>query len=158
MFVHDFVHIARPPDEVKAEVLTDHGRWLRPLATRSGDELQLRVGPAGVPADNPLIGKQVRVELGEPRGVGEAVVVPMRWEATGAPGLFPTLDADLEFGGLGPERTRISLSGRYEVPFGGVGRTVDDLLLHGLAEETMREFLKRLAKALEERRADSSSG
>jgi hypothetical protein len=149
MFVHDFVHVDRPPDEVKAEVLADRGRWLRPLAARSGDELQLRVGPIGVPPDKPLIGKQVRVELGEPTGVGDALVVPIRWEATGAPRLFPTLDADLEFAGLGPDRTRISLSGRYEVPFSGVGRTVDDLFLHGLAEETLRGFLQRLAKALE---------
>jgi hypothetical protein len=157
MFVHDFVHIGRRLQEVKAEVLADHGRWLRPLATTNGDELRLRVGPTGIPTDHPLIGKQIRVEVGEPREVVDAVVVPMRWEATGVSGLFPTLEADLEFGALGPERTRISLSGRYEVPFGRVGRTVDDLLLHGLAEETVREFLKRLAKALEERRVDSSS-
>jgi hypothetical protein len=151
MFIHDFVHLDRRPDEVKTEVLADHGRWLRPLAT-TPEELQLRIGPTGVPPNNPLIGKRVRVELGEPRVMGDAVVVPMRWEATGAPGLFPTLDADLEFAALGPDRTRISLSGRYEVPFGGVGRTVDDLFLHGVAEETLRGFLQRLAKALEARR------
>ena len=157
MFVHDFVHVDRRPDEVRAEVLADHGRWLRPLAAVRGGESHMRVGPAGVPPTQPLLGKEVRVELGEPRAVGEAVVVPMRWEATGAKGLFPTLDADLEIDSLGPARTRVSLSGRYDVPFGVAGRAVDNLLLHGLAEETLRAFLHRLAAALEARRGDASS-
>jgi len=155
MFVHDFVHVDRRPDEVKAEVLADHGRWLRPLAWERGRELRTRVGPMGVPPAHPLLGKDVRVELGEPREAGEALVVPMRWKATGVIGLFPTLDADLAIDPLGMARTRLSLSGSYEVPFGVVGRTVDDLLLHGLAEETLRAFLHRLANALEARERDA---
>lgn len=157
MFIHDFVHVDRPADEVKAEVLADGGRWLRPLATVVDDDVHMRVGPAGVPPTHPLLGKQVHVELGVPRAMADALVVPMHWEATGAPELFPALDADLEIGGLGPGRTRIGLTGHYRVPFGVVGRTVDDLVLHGLAEDTVRDFLTRLAHALEAR-AGSDDG
>ena len=150
MFVHDFVHIDRPPDAVKAAVLADRGRWLRPLATGGGDDQRLRVGPPGLPRDRPLLGKQVRVELGEPHVKGDHVVVPIRWEATGAPHLFPTLDAHLEITPLGTNATRIGLSGHYDAPLGAIGRTIDDLFLHALAEDTLRQFLQRLGRALEE--------
>jgi hypothetical protein len=149
MFVHDFVHVDRPPREVKAEVLANHGRWLEPLASMRDQELHMRVGPAGVPAMHPLLGRDVVVTLGEPCEVRGAVVAPIRWAATRGRRLFPALDAELEIRALGPARTRISLSGRYDVPLGRVGEALDDLVLHGLAEDTLRQFLRRLARALE---------
>jgi hypothetical protein len=50
---------------------------------------------------------------------------------------------------MGREWTRIDLSGQYKVPLGLIGRAVNDGFLHGLAEETLRAFLHRLARTLE---------
>ena len=149
MFVHDFVHIERKPQDVKAAVLAERGRWLLPLCTTLGGDLRVQVGPASAGTARQRFGKDVHVELGEPVEYGDTVVVPMRWEATGPSRLFPTLDANLEITSLGMDRTRIGLSGHYRVPLGAVGRKADDWLLHGLAEDTLRAFLQRVRIVLE---------
>jgi hypothetical protein len=148
MFVHDFVHVVRPARDVTDAVLANQGAWLTSLGSVRGDELVIRVGPPG-PRSRSTIGKEVRVELGAPVASDDRVIVPMHWEATGMPRLFPTLDALLEITPLGADRTRIGVSGHYTVPFGALGRRADDWLLHGLAEETIRGFLGRLVQALE---------
>jgi uncharacterized membrane protein len=59
------------------------------------------------------------------------------------------LDAELEFASLGDELTQVSLSGRYQPPLGLVGRTIDKALLSRVAEATIKDFVDRLARALE---------
>lgn len=70
------------------------------------------------------------------------LVLPMRWEPSGW--LLPTLDGELEVGALGRHRTQLALSGNYEPPLGTVGRTVDRLALHRIAEATIKDFLDRV--------------
>jgi hypothetical protein len=70
----------------------------------------------------------------------------MTWEPTGW--LLPRLDAELELAPLGRHRTQLAISGRYEPPLGTVGRTVDRLALHRIAEATIKDFLDRVATTL----------
>jgi hypothetical protein len=70
----------------------------------------------------------------------------MRWEPSGW--LLPTLDGELEVGALGRHRTQLALSGSYEPPLGTVGRTVDRLALHRIAEATIKDFLDRVGTAV----------
>ena len=78
-------------------------------------------------------------------------VVPMRWRATGAAGLFPSLEADLEIGTLGPGRTQVAISARYTPPLGAVGKAIDRAVLFRIAEATLKDFLDNVATALTER-------
>lgn len=75
--------------------------------------------------------------------------IPIAWRATGPTGLFPVLDAELEFASLGTALTQLSLSGRYQPPLGLLGKTVDRALLSRVAEATIKDFLDRLARAIE---------
>ena len=59
------------------------------------------------------------------------------------------LEAELEFASLGTELTQLSLSGRYQPPLGLIGRTIDRALLSRVAEATIKDFLDRLARAIE---------
>lgn len=148
MLLHDYAYVPVGASQVRARVLANHGAWLSPLASAAageGEKLRLRIGPN---AALPAIGKTVNVIVGEPIQRGEVTVVPITWQATTAPGLFPVLTADLEVTELDPELTQLTLNGRYEPPLGAIGRRLDRLLMHRIAEASVRSFLRRLAEAL----------
>lgn len=74
--------------------------------------------------------------------------MPLKWSATGPTVLFPVMEADLEIAPLGAHQSQLSFSGSYDPPLGSVGRQLDRLLLHQLAEATVRALLKRLVSEL----------
>src|SRR4029077_18998254 len=76
-------------------------------------------------------------------------VIPMHWWAPGATRLFPHLDGDLEFAPLGATTSQITLMASYDPPLGFVGRRADVLLLHRIAEASIRSFLERVSRNLE---------
>ena len=78
-------------------------------------------------------------------------MVPLQWTSSGATGLFPSLDADLEVAPLGPGRTQLAMSARYDPPFGPVGRAVDRAVLSRVAEATLKDFLERVAETILEK-------
>jgi hypothetical protein len=88
------------------------------------------------------------VRLGEPVRFPSMVSLPLTWEPVGRHGLLPRLDADLELGALGGDRTQLAISARYRPPLGVVGRAVDRVLLHRVAEATLKDFLDRLGAAI----------
>jgi hypothetical protein len=144
-FVHDFVYVRAPLETVKHRVVSSE-EWMSTLAARAyedGERLRLRLGPGGVG-----LSKRVEMTLGSPIARQDAVVIPLRWEATGAPGLFPVMEADLEIAPFGPDVTQVSFSGRYEPPLGAIGHAADQLLLHHVAEACVRSFLRRLGDAV----------
>ncbi len=148
MLLHDFAYVAVSAEKVRDRILANHGEWLAPLAAAAageGEALRLRVGPLEA---LPMLGKTVSVRVGEPIDRGEVTVVPLTWQATNAPGLFPVLTADLEVARLGDDLTQLTLQGRYDPPLGSIGQRIDRLLMHRVAEASVRSFLSHLAERL----------
>lgn len=136
---------------MKGRIVADQGGWIDQLATAAsndGGALRLKVGPALGPTE-PRISKEVHCKLGNVRDHADGFVVPLEWEATGIPGLFPRLVGDLEIAPLGADESQISFAGRYDPPLGRAGRLLNSALGHRVAEATIRSFLLRLASALE---------
>ncbi len=153
MLIQDFVQVDAPYAFVRGRLLEPRHRWLADDATAAyaeGERLFLTISPAG---GEPAIHKRVQVDLGDPYPRGEGVVVPLTWLAAGAERLFPTLDADLEIMPMGPDQVMLTLMGRYEPPLGVVGRVVNRLVLHRVAEACVRSFLRRTAADLEHEEA-----
>jgi hypothetical protein len=158
MLLHDFAYVSVPADRVCDRVLAEDNEWLAPLAAAAMDEgeaLRLRVGPMSA---LPMLSKTVRCEVGPALTRGEVTVVPLTWRATSAPGLFPVLSADLEVAALDPGLTQLTIHGRYEPPLGAVGRRIDRLLMHRIAEASVRSFLRRLVATLAATDAESAVG
>jgi hypothetical protein len=148
MLLHDFAYVRVPAQRVCDQVLAEDNGWLAPLAAAAMDEgeaLRLRVGPLG---SLPMLAKTVQCEVGQALTRGDMTVVPLTWRATSTPGLFPVLSADLEIAPLDSELTQLTIHGRYEPPLGAVGRRLDRLLMHRIAEATIRSFLGRLVSTL----------
>jgi hypothetical protein len=149
MLIQDFVQVKAPYAAVRDRLLEPASGWLTDGATDAyadGERMFLTVTATG---GEVKVGKRVQVELGEAYARGEGSVVRLSWWATGAQRLFPTLDADLELMPMGPDQVMLTLMGRYEPPLGAVGRAVDRLVLHRIAEACIRSFLHRTAANLE---------
>jgi hypothetical protein len=148
MFVRYFVELPLPAAQVERALLASPAEWLSAMAGAAqerGDGLltEVGVGPLGT-----RLRRRVKVELGEPVRFPSMTSLPLTWEPAGLEGLLPRLDADIELGALGEDRTQLAVSARYRPPLGAVGRTVDRVLLHRVAEATVKDFLDRLGHAI----------
>jgi hypothetical protein len=147
-FVRDFAVLDRPLPEVVSIIRDPEVAWLVPLATsapESDDALPVRLGPR----DGQVFSKQYTIQVGEVEEIRDGLVIPTIWKATSTPRLFPTMEADLLMSPFGGTQTYLSLEGRYRRPLGVIGEQVDDLLLHRLAERSIRYFLQQVAANLE---------
>ncbi|MGZ8580919.1 MAG: hypothetical protein ACXWW9_06510 [Actinomycetota bacterium] len=147
MFARYFVELPMDPERVEEALLRDPHSWLPGLAGEAnfhGDALLAEVGFG----DDVRVARRVAIEFGEPVRMPSKTVVPIRWSAIGASGLFPALDADLEIAPLGPHRSQLAMSARYVPPLGAVGRAIDRAVLFRVAEATLKDFLDRVKDSL----------
>ena len=147
VFLQDFVDVEQP-EQLVSERLCSGQAWLARLASAAGDDTESRLVRLG-PSDH-LITREVRVRVGRPTSLETSVVVPLRWEDARRPNFFPVLDGNLEVAPLGTDRSRVVLHASYRPPFDGVGRALDQALLHRVAESTVRTFLCKVAETLQD--------
>lgn len=112
---------------------------------RRGETVEGRIRPMGWPS---LLSKEVTLQASRPRCHEDRALVSLRWEARGALGLFPDLDADVELEPEGITQTLVTLRGSYRPPLRGVGQLVDTLVLHRVGEATARGVVVAIAAAL----------
>ena len=125
------------------------GGWLSGPSERAyadGLDALTGMGPGGA-----VLGasRLVRVQLLEPVPREDSLVLPLRWEATGAAGrLFPVLDADLTLSPGGEERSTLTLTGAYRPPLDRADAALDRVLLGRAAAATVRSLLIQVAASL----------
>ena len=149
MFIRYYIELNFPSERVARALSSRPSDWIQSLALdadrRGGDLLaDIKVGLKG----HRLVGKAVRVDLGDVTHLGEKTVLPMSWHATGASGLFPVMEGDLEVAPLGAERTQLAMSARYTPPLGSLGDVADRAILHRVAEATIKDFVDRVGQAI----------
>ena len=114
-------------------------------AHQRGDDLLAEVGFG----EKVRMRRLVHIELGEPVRAATKTIVPLRWIASGAPGLFP---ADgrrpRDRAARAPGRCQLAMSARYVPPLGVMGRALDRAVLFRVAEATLKDFLDRVAERL----------
>ena len=67
------------------------------------------------------------------------------WEAATLPGLFPLMKGELSVYPLTSTETQLDFSGVYEPPFGAVGKTVNAIVGHRIAEVSVHRFVSDVA-------------
>jgi hypothetical protein len=156
MFIQYFGHVGRAlgdVEELLPDVLGRLDGWGKG-SYRMGEELRTRIGLHR--QGGPLAAKTVTLQVGEPsRGEG-AIRIPLSWEATGTPGLFPKMTADLVLADLGDRLTLVKFEGRYEPPLGTVGELLDRALLHRVSEVSVKNLVDHIVGALEAAVTDPS--
>jgi len=149
IFIRYYVELPHPRAALEQALLSVPASVIPSLALVADDRGQHLLAEVGFAVDGHRVSKHVEIEIGEPVIGTERTWIPISWRATGPKGLFPVLDAELELASLGAHLTQLSLSARYQPPLGLVGRTMDKALLSRVAEATIKDFLDRLASAVE---------
>lgn len=143
MFIYYFANVDRKfQDIVDPFVMLPYEDWADE-AYREGELLRGRL------SDGHLLAKTVQLAHGDPIGGSRHVMIPITWTATGTPGLFPRLEADLVLAPVGPETCQVSLRGNYEPPLGAIGKALDRAVFHRIAEASVKGFVDRVAVGLD---------
>jgi hypothetical protein len=124
MFIRYYLELPFSADQVEAALLDSPPEWLSSLARRPAARHR-SAGRGGVGPLGDRLGRRVAVSLGAPVRFPSMTSLPLTWEPVGMEGLFPRLEADLQIGPLGGERTQLAISARYRPPLGAVGRAVE---------------------------------
>jgi hypothetical protein len=148
MFIRYFTEIPRPMADVEAELLQSPGLWSSKSAREAEARGQRLLAEVGFGPRGARIDKRIELQFGEPIRFPSRTILPMSWKAAGLDSLLPRLEADIEVGEMGPERTQLSISAQYTPPLGSLGRVLDRALLHRVAESTVKDFLDQMGGRL----------
>jgi hypothetical protein len=122
MFVRYYMELPLPASQAEHVMLDAPAEWLSTVAgeaQRRGDHLltEVGVGPLGS-----RFGRRVTIHLGRPVRFPSMTSLPLTWEPVGLEGVLPRMEADIELGSLGEDRTQLAISARYRPPLGADGR------------------------------------
>lgn len=98
------------------------------------------------------VGKNVaiRIKLYEEfeSKAGKRMTVHLEWKATDQPGFFPVMTARLEVYPITSTETQLDFHGEYEPPLGVLGKAIDAIVGHRIAEASVHQFLSEVATYL----------
>ncbi|HEV2475198.1 MAG TPA: SRPBCC family protein [Candidatus Dormibacteraeota bacterium] len=135
MHVQHSVHIQRPVKQVSDALLTAPSRWF---------PKSVGVHVAGIP-----VRKKVTVEFGEAVKTSTWAVIPISWKPTFGRKLLPVMTGKVDVSPVSSDETRLTVSGMYEPPLGRLGEQLDEVLMHNVAEGTVKELAELIAQRLQ---------
>jgi len=148
MYITHSVHINRSVEDCSEALAGEPGKWFPRLGGKNVGRVEVHV--AGVP-----IRKKVVVEVGQPVKTSSWASIPLNWKATFPEKLFPAMTGKVELAPVDQGVTKLTVSGMYEPPLGAVGRQIDEALMHGIAEATVKELADSIANRLNKAIASS---
>ena len=107
-------------------------------------ELRVDLGGIGVETDIVISIKKIE-ETAADGTAGPATCLRLEWQAMKMPGLFPLMNAELLVYPLTRTETQLDFSGLYEPPLGAVGKAVNAILGHRIAEVSVHHFVNDVA-------------
>jgi hypothetical protein len=134
MHVQHSVHIRQPIQQVSEALLDAPSKWF---------PKSVGVHVAGIP-----VRKRVTVEFGEPVKTTTWAVIPISWRPTFAKKLLPVMHGKVDVSPVSKEETRLTVSGMYEPPLGRLGEQLDEVVMHNVAEGTVKELAEVIAGRL----------
>jgi hypothetical protein len=146
---YDYVNhpYERVRDALRQDALTVFQSATKAAASRAqaiAAELHIDIGGIGIKTDIRISVKNVD------ETVLDAVSTPatrllLEWEAATMPRLFPLMKAELSIYPLTPTETQLDFSGLYEPPFGAVGKALNAIVGHRIAEVSVHRFINEVA-------------
>ena len=107
-------------------------------------ELHVDFGGIGVKTDINIAVKKIE-EKAAKSGSGPVTRLLLEWEAMKMPRLFPLMKGELSVYPLTSTETQLDFSGIYKPPFGTVGKTVNAIAGHRIAEASIHRFIDDVA-------------
>jgi hypothetical protein len=149
---YDYVN--HPYEQVRAalkrDALTVFQSATKAAASRAQSvaaELHVDVGGVGVTADIRIAVNSVEEKTADAMST-PATRMLLEWEAASNPGLFPLMKAELAMYPLTATETQLDFWGVYEPPFGVVGKAMNAIAGHRIAEASVHRFITEVAEYL----------
>src|SRR5579864_3421981 len=151
---YDYVN--RPYEQVR-DALTRDALTIFQTATKAAAsraqsvaaELRVDIGGIAVEADIKIQVNKVEEKI--PKGLSNPVTrLQLEWEAARMPRLFPFMKAELSIYPLTSTETQLDFSGTYEPPLGALGKAMNAVAGHRIAEVSVHRFINDVAAYLRE--------
>jgi len=149
--VRSYDYINRPyelvRDALKKDSLNVFQAATKAAASRAqtiASVLHLDFGGIGVKTDIIITVKSVEDKAAEV-GLGPVTRLLLEWEAMPMPRLFPLMKGELSIYPLTSTETQLDFSGIYEPPFGAVGKAMNAIVGHRIAEVSVHRFVDDVA-------------
>jgi hypothetical protein len=107
-------------------------------------ELHVDFAGLGVKADINIMVKGVEEKPADATSSASTKLF-LEWEAATLPRLFPLMQGELSVYPLTSTETQLDFCGTYEPPFGAVGKTMNALAGHRIAEASVHRFVSDVA-------------
>jgi hypothetical protein len=142
---YDYVNrpYERVRDALRQNALTVFQSATKAAASRAQSiaaELHIDFGGIGVKTDIKNIEEKIVDATSAP-----TTRLLLEWEAATVPGLFPLMKGELSVYPLTSTETQLDFSGFYEPPFGAMGRTMNAIVGHRIAEVSVHRFVSDVA-------------
>jgi hypothetical protein len=146
---YDYVNrpYERVRDALRQNALTVFQSATRAAASRAQSiaaELHVDFGGIGVNTDINIAVRNIEEKFGDVTSTPITRLL-LEWEAATMPGLFPLMKGELSVYPLTSTETQLDFSGVYEPPFGAVGRTMNAMVGHRIAEVSVHRFVRDVA-------------
>jgi hypothetical protein len=110
-------------------------------------QLRVDIGGIGVEADIKISVHKIEDQVSELMPAG-ATRLQLEWESATMPRLFPLMKAELSIYPLTATETQLDFLGFYEPPLGAVGKAMNALAGHRIAEASVHRFVSDVASYL----------
>ncbi len=137
----------RVRDALKQNALTVFQSATKAAASRAQSvaaELHVDFGGIGVKTDIKIDVQNVKEKTAD-AGATPSTRLLLEWEAATMPRLFPLMKGELSIYALTSTETQLDFWGVYEPPFGAVGKTMNAIVLHRMAEASVHRFITDVA-------------
>jgi hypothetical protein len=146
---YDYVNhpYERVRDALKQNALTVFQSATKTAASRAQSvaaELHVDFGGVGVKTEIKIALKSVEERVGDSSSMPSTKLV-LEWEAATMPRFFPLMKGELSVYPLTSTETQLDFSGIYLPPFGTVGKTMNAIVGHRIAEVSVHRFVSDVA-------------
>jgi hypothetical protein len=149
--IHCYDYVNHPYEQVR-EALCKDAPAVFQAATKAAasraqsiaSELRLDIGGIAIEADIRVFVKNIEVKSREAMSE-PATRLQIEWEAAKIPRLFPLMKAELSIYPLTATETQLDFKGVYEPPFGPLGKAVNAVAGHRIAEVSVHRFVNDVA-------------
>jgi hypothetical protein len=146
LFVRGHQELAVPFDVLEQSIDDPRHLWLSALGVRERNgKHDLEVGFGAGPA---RVARRVSLEIGAAETSTHRTAIPLTWEPVSGARILPGFQGELSVQATDASRSEVYIEGDYRPPLGGVGHVLDERLMHRIAEATMQDLVRRLARAL----------
>jgi hypothetical protein len=149
--IRSYDYVNHPYDRVRdtlklhaAEVFQSATKAAASRAESVAAELHVDFAGVGVKADIKIVVKRIDEKAADVASSASTTLY-LEWEAATLPHLFPLMQGELSVYPLTGTETQLDFSGTYEPPFGAVGKTMNAIAGHRIAEVSVHRFVRDVA-------------